>query len=59
MDMVPKTSDIIKTLLDIVDIVNIVHIGLPSRWFFFVFQGPLMVRGQGVDGYGTENIGYI
>ena len=52
MDMVPKTSDIIKTLMDIVDIVDVVDIGLPTRWFFCVFQGPLKVRGQGVDGYG-------
>ena len=50
--------DIAKTPMDIVDIVDIVNITLPGRWFFDVFQRPLRVWGQGVDGYGTENIGY-
>ena len=58
MDIVPKTFDIGKTPMDIMDIVDIVDIILPGRWFFSVFQGPLKVCGQGVDGYGTENIGY-
>ena len=61
MDMVPKTLDICKTLMDILnivdimDIVYIVDIGLPSRWFFCVFQGPLQVRSESVKHSNTLN----